>query len=593
MAPVYQGTASYPGIYAYEDFTFTDVSGISPAIAVMTVYPQNNVPPSDGDIVLRYGPNTITLKNMHIDAADFERNTSGQIVKIRFQDERWKWQFGDITGKYNFKLPNNWIDPDHEKTPRELARLCFDAMGVTQYSTAALPDDARPEVDWDHANPALALQQLCEDLGCRIVPKRSTGEWIICVTGEGMVFPDQGWPYQDPSEGINPKERPDYIKIVTAPWRYQVALPLEPVGRDIDHVWRRINYLTYRPGNISDYQDAYGFGPDPFGMSAIDPTRVRQADGTAISPRELALQTVFKCWRISGSSHILDADDPLLIPGYGEALRKQLLVSDELVQVYLDEKGGEHKRPAYCFGRFFLETAEGVGNSPHGMRIDRQVEVFQEMEDERASFSIHIDPLDTTRTIVTISKPIMVRNPPEITGKDFAEATSFFLMCTVNVRDPDTWQPHRYEHLVQVGPGTDEKNCFVAIKDDIQPWTIGKYDEFGDLQSFTENIDEVQRQCNYYAAAIAKTFEIVGTLRRTYIGLYPVDMDGLTCQVTWRISKQGADTIVSAGTEHDFDIPTYDESRKRWARRAEGDFMKVVIERQKRLDRLKGTSDTI
>lgn len=588
------GRVNYPGIVAYEDFQFTDVSGVTPAVATMTVYPQDDVPDADGDITLECEGNVITLKNMHIDKACYERNSGGKIVRIKFLDERWKWSFGDITGRYNIRLPNNWVNPDHEKSPRELARLCFAAMGVTEYSTAALPDDARPDIDWDHVNPAQALDKLCDDLGCRVVPKRSTGEWIICVAGDGAELPDN-FPLQDGGDGIDPKERPDFIKIVSAPWLYQVALYLEPVGRDADMSYKTLENLSYAPAeNQTEFADrSAGFGAEWEYMSNISNFRFSEPDGTALSYRELALETVFKYWRISEKGARDSRDGYVDVPGFdGHPKRKQIIMTNNLVNVYTDDRNEEHKKTAYVTGSYFGYNVEHGGNYPDGTRIDFQGQIFQEVVEERSSFSLNLDPIDTDRCFVVTSQSMVTKIPP-IPGVPLFVDAEIYLNCAVQVRDPDTWQPVRFEYLKQIGDGDDEDFCLVVIKEDIQPWSIAKYDSVGSFVSRTENADEVQRQCKYYADSIAKTFETIATKTRRYIGLYPIDMDGRIVQVSYEINKQGADTIASTGTEHDFDIPSEDERRQRNGRKNDSDLIKYWQMRTSRLNRLAGGQGTL
>lgn len=569
-----QGLVTYPGIEQFEDFQITDISGISPAVGIMTMYPQYGVPAAFGDLVLTYDDNKIIFRNCTIDSASFQRNSGGQVVSVRFLDERWAWQYGEITGRYNIRLPNNFIDPAHERTPRQLATLCFNALGVKNFNVSALPNDARPDIDWDHANPAQELAKLCDDLGCRIVPQRSTGAWIICVTGEGSFLPDE-LPFQDQGDGIDPKEIPDFIKIVTAPFRYQVALPLESMGKETDLSYKPIARLSYAPG--TDFRNGYGFGIEWREMSNISPVRFTLPDGTKVSPRELAEQTVFRLWRIAESDDVFGVPIPFL----GNPKRKQIIVTDQLVQAWVDDRGVEHARPAFIFGSFYGEKAQGqTGNYPVGTRIDYQGNIYRESEEERASFSLSLDPIDTDRCFINTSKPFVWF---DWFNNTFSSAP-IFLMCSIQIRDPVRWQPYRYEFLRQVGTGTDTSFCLEVIKEDIQPWTIGNYDAFGDwLGTTTNNKVEVDAQCKYYADAIAKTFETIATSTRTYIGLFGIDMDGAIQQITYRITKSGADTIASRGTEHDFDIPKYWERRQRDGRRnaaASLALQKQILDRQ-------------
>jgi hypothetical protein len=236
MTDALQGRFSYPGIQQWEDVDFTDISGISPSMCTVSVYPQEGYPDANGDITFTYGDNSIAIKNCHIDAARYVQNTGGQIVQVTIMDERWKWKFGTISGRYNFKNVKaydaaftsgpavGFVDPQHEKKPQELAILLIQAMGYanSDWDVTRLPNDARPEVNWTQANPAQELHNLADQFGLRIVPIRSTGSWALVVTGEGNDLPS-GIPYTpDVSHGFDPAEIPDWIRIVTAPTLYEV-----------------------------------------------------------------------------------------------------------------------------------------------------------------------------------------------------------------------------------------------------------------------------------------------------------------------------------------------------------------------------------
>ena len=71
-----------------------------------------------------------------------------------------------------------------------------------------------------------------------------------------------------------------------------------------------------------------------------------------------------------------------------------------------------------------------------------------------------------------------------------------------------------------MGTGTNPDFCLQVIKNDIQPWYLSRYTSSGAWIRTTNNAEEVQRQCQYYADALAKTLETVRSLTRTYIGLY-------------------------------------------------------------------------
>lgn len=568
------GEATYPGIVAYESFEFCDCSGTQPAIGTMTVFPQLGFPAQDGDLVLTYNGNTITLKDLHIDSVRYEVGGGGRIVEVRFVDSRWKWAHRSISGRYNFRLPDNRIDATHEKSPQELATLCFQALGESVIDVTGLPNDVRLEVDWNHANPARELDRLCHELGCRIVPVRSIGGWKIVVTGEGADLPD--FPAEDVGQGIDPQEIPDYIKIVTAPIRYQMKLPLGAVGKELDLSWKRLTDLSYAPfPNLP----SGGFGANDWReFRHIDSHRYVLADGSTVCPQELARDGVFNCYRVEfagqpGCSQNSQGEWGIAVPTWsGIVTRKQIVISSSLIQTWTDASGVSHQRPAYVCGLFSGELIEGpLSNYYDGTRIEKRSSDSSMMGDERPSFSLSLDPLDADRSILMFS-PKMVRQIPPLIGTDglipyvleWQEADLQF-MSAFQIRDPQTWQPQRYEYVLQIGEGTDDTFAQTVIKDDIQPVVVVNY-QGRTPAGFSSNFNEVQAQCRSHAVALSRRYATTASQHRTYIGLYPIDLDGSICQVTYSISKRGASTIASQGTEHSWYTPDAELRRQQVAR---------------------------
>jgi hypothetical protein len=573
-----QGLVTYPGIVAWESFEITDLSGITPAVATMQVYPQEGFPDPEGDLVLTYGDNTIVFKNCHIDAAHYSRNGGGKIVQVRFLDERWKWKAGYfVTGRYNRRLPNNFVEPAHEKTPRELATLCFEALEVESFDVTALPNDARPDINWEHASAAEELAKLCDDLGCRIVPQRSTGIWLIVVTGNGVELPDE-FPFTDAGEGIDPAEAPDFLAIVTAPIKFQCRLKLEAVGKDVDMRWRPLDELSYSPADRRGASVTYGFGDNSDEMEGISLTRTRQPDGSMKSPREFAKETLFRCFRVQ------EPTDGISIPGFPDRVkRKQLVLSDTLVEIYLDEFGGVHERKAFVEGAYQSRIdCPSNQNTPYGTRIDKWGSTPFAAQ-ELITFTLAGNNLDTDLSMITFSQPMRMLAKYTTLGGTPAlgrvRPAELWIHCAVQIRDPKTWQPLRYSRTLHIGSGDDEKFAQAIPKEDIQPWYRTDYTISANGSATftkTDNKQEVDTQCDYYLESLAKTFETVGSSTRTYLGLFPIDLDGAIQQVSYRISKSGADTVASRGTEHNFVIPDYAERRQRDGRKSAAAQQKVV-----------------
>ena len=616
MQGLNQGLLQYPGIEAWENVSITDVAGISPSVALITMYPQVSLPDPEGDLVLTYNDETVIFRNMHIDAMEYHRGSGGKVVTLRLIDERWAWTDTSITLRANLRLPNGFVDPNHEKTPQQLASQCFEALDVDHFDVSALPNDARPEIDWDYANPAQELAKLCDDLGCRIIPRRSNGSWAIVVTGEGADLPEDA-PYNDAGEGIDPKETPDYLKIVSAPTLYQYAVRLEPVGKEIDLSWEALGDLSYAPGGNAT--DGYGFGNSVMKeLTDIDHRRQYQPDGTRLSPYELASQTIFRAWRIAddapyqqfatGTGQPPDASNATIkVPGYeNNVFRKQIVLTNQLVQSYTDVYGEDHKRPSFLFGLYRGDLSGSGSNYPFGRRLDaQQASALNASLEEKESFSLAIDPVDSDKSIVMISKPMMrVTNPSDVAAVDLAAViygpALLWLMTAVQVRDLETWQPVRNEYLYQIGEGTNKDFCLTIIKNDIQPWYITTYvrktlDDNGvDLAHpvTTNNRDQVNQQSLYYAQSIAKTFATIQTATRTYIGIYQIDLDGAIQQVSYRMGRDGSSTIASKGTEHDFDIPDYWTRRQRDGTRGIQELMKLQQEIESQRNALRGSFNT-
>ena len=609
---------AYPGVQSYLSFSFHDQTGVLPARGTLKMFPQYGVPDENGDLTITYNGTTVTIPNMHIDWAHYEKNSGGQTVCVQLIDERWTWKSKFISGRYNFRLPNNWPDPLHEKTPHELATLLFEAIGVKNFDVSDLPKelDLRPEVNWDRSNPAQELEKLCGSLGCMVVPIRSTQTWKICVIGQGSTGLPEEYPFEAFGAGIDPKETPDFLRIVTAPIRYQVELPLRAKGRDFDLSYNNLNALSYTPQPTNS--PGYGFNDYlsfqdietatvtwPNGQQATGAQRYTLPDGTKISACELAEDSVYRTWGVDfvgkeNCSQIPGGSWGMKIPMIDDPVEvRQLEMSDKLVSTWTDYLGAQHQRPAYIHGAFYgLKADYADCNYPFHVRIDKQFNVSNQNEDERASFSLSLDNLDNYRSLITTSQKMVY----QIKSQSFIQSDYFApaylrLVCAVTVRDPVTWVPYRYEFLYQIGSGSDENFCRIVRQDDIQPWVIGQYtidDTFRTtvLTGSKDNFDEVKQECLDYAQSIAREYQTTFTQTRTYIGIFPIDMDGQIQQVSYECGPQGHSTIASIGTEHSWVTPSWEDRRQMTAREGIDQRMEYWRYESERRQALKGTVNT-
>ena len=129
---------------------------------------------------------------------------------------------------------------------------------------------------------------------------------------------------------------------------------------------------------------------------------------------------------------------------------------------------------------------------------------------------------------------------------------------------------------MQLGSGSDKDFAYTVIRDDIRPTVIVQSYFNGLPSQYTTNYSEVVDQCQYYAQSLARKFQTVTSERATFIGLFPIDMDGAICQVTYSINKSGASTIASQGTEHSYITPDYEERRQMTARQGIAEKIQYV-----------------
>lgn len=602
---------SYPGIIAYEEWDFTDRAGVEPACGMMRVYAQPNPPPFEGDLTMSQDGRTVVIKRMRIDKATWEAGSGGQIASVMFMDERWRWSVGyQISGIYNSRRlgstqdtvgsatsDDNTIDPLREKTPKQLVDMLFEAMEVTNYDASLVASDPkitpdRPYCEWDISRPAQELQTLLDDWGVQLVPIRSKGIFKICRTGMGDDLPDtyQGQiiPFEDPSQGIDPKETPNGVTAYGAPIRYQFRIQLEACGKEIwdvskqpttipkdpnaprplnnaDGSIKAIDNLTYTPFIPNSAGLKTWIYDASYGCQNVSRDRVRQPDGTYIAPFNLATQYVGKLFR-----PIEDAQGFIEVPGYvdfvtatNKVRRRQLILTDVLAIKYTNSDGVETPAPAFCdfIGQHDLWL--GANDSTAGTRLDLNT-VDGNLPDQTVTFTINSES-----QTVSFSHVLRTSNSNLATYP----LASVWLTCAVMVRDPVTWQPVRYSKMKPV-PGTKANSVgkFVMplLHDDIQKTFQATYEAIlFDGTAVPSKVISNSSYCDpfadYYIDSMIESFDTPKSLTRNYIGMWPIDMDGAINQVSYLISTNSADTRASRGTEHDTRFPRYREMQRRIA----------------------------
>ena len=340
----YVGRISFPGIVEPQFIKIAlRTNGLRPNKALLFSKPQNNPPSLRGNLVFGFDSTTITWKNSLCDSAMCRTSRNGQQVVWTIMDGRWLHWKKFIKGAYNVLLPNGTIDPDTEKTLREIVDILFAAIGVSA-NTSAITSDEKPMCVFEHDRCVPELEELLELRGY-VASYQLNDTYRVFRVGQGATLPNDG-DVVSFSSTLNPPELPEILRALGARTRIQSKLKCKPVGMDTDGTWKDVDNLSYNPRGAGV---AKGWdGLEKVGFAYItDPLS-----------QELAKKTVGKCYRVDTQA---DGTHNLVGPGVDYAPGEitvtsglqYLPVSDELVEAGVDVYGKSRYAPAYVEGLYY------------------------------------------------------------------------------------------------------------------------------------------------------------------------------------------------------------------------------------------------
>lgn len=526
-----QGLCFFPGVLAVKSANYRLQHGITPGVCQMVIVPQLDFTAAGGDLEFAFGTLRLVFPDCKVDRFSMQRNDSGEVWTFQILDRRWRWAFagihGPLSGNYNLRGEDGLLEPAFEKTPQQLAALCLDALGERGYDVSQLPNDARPEVDWDREYPAQALQALVEPLGCRIV-LRLDNRVQICRTGVGAALPlDED--VVENSLTIDPPERPDALLFIAGPSYYQAEFVLEPVGKDMDGVIKYIGDLSYKPAGGWHRASAPYF-----------------ADVVPDRARRLAMETVYRWYRIDVTQNP-DGTGPFELPGYGEIVyMDQLLPLDDLLNESVEDVDGNHSwLNASVFGTFW---DEGTASSD---------------TPERTVYSRDFE-IDGEEGIVKFDRPVL--RIFDLVGAKVDYPATLYLRCTCTVRDSETWALDRYEQE-RKQPGARWGTGAELVKsDDVYLRVVPEYDERTyKVKKITDNKADLRKEADYRLTAAELKYQTPLPQEIVYRGLKAISPDGAIQSVTFSVSDEapGAQTRAARNDEFAIFAPSYEERRMR------------------------------
>jgi hypothetical protein len=518
-----QGTATYPGLFKINRGTVSRGLGITPAVFSFSIAPQPELPKETGTLTLFYGRQKVELKDCKVDQVAFSTD-GANILTVSILDFRWKWSFGSISGHYNIRNPDGTIRGflnvndrravvNSERTPQELATLLLEAMGVVSFDVGDLPNDARPTVEWEGENPAAMLADLCEQLGCFIVPGLDNSV-SIRQQNTGGQLPNIGHVHRR-DQSIDPAEMPDELRIWCGETYYQADVALEAVAEDVDSSLKLLNDVSYKP------------------LGGWTITDVPEFNDVAPEAKNLAKKSVFRYYRVKV---------PALIPGFGlvEKLDQLLPLTD--VQVDSTTNNGiKDPKPAIVFG---VWTAEG-GDSVN------QADELLPVQDDQDETVIRDFSLDRERGLVMMGDFVykLIGEVPDIT----IGPAELVLRAAFTVRSPETMAYVRYEKALPNRGRRFGTGHRLIKKEDLRLTHRCDYIRGDDgvfrVGEITTNQKEVDEEADYYLTHEARAYETQLAETIVYSGIYPIELDGTIMRVSYNIGSPFASTTVERGRD--------------------------------------------
>lgn len=326
------GSVFYPGIKQIVSASYSRSHGITPDVCQIEMTPQELDPDADdyapispdGYLVFQFDATSeevnslgnrsssrvqILLQGCRPDRASVRRSATSETWSIPIYDRRWKWKYGSFSGHWNIKK-NGVIETRKERTARQLADMCLEAMGEKRYDTEALDQledtkglkyrkKVRPEVHWDRIPPAQALNELVTPLGYRVCLGWDD-RVRICKYGEGELLPTDD--LMTGGFDADLPEVPDSITVVGGITYHESLWELEPVGLDLDGEWKPIDHLSYTPSEKYGWllSDPPNFPGVEQKYEEVQKNNVPEADIIEHRKQQLRLaqETVFRCYRL-------------------------------------------------------------------------------------------------------------------------------------------------------------------------------------------------------------------------------------------------------------------------------------------------------
>jgi hypothetical protein len=570
---------TFNGLKAVLSGSFTVGPGVTPSRCTIYIAPQAEPIPVVGTLQIYDDTGGVIFPDCRAQSLSVEIGTPSLTVwAVTLMDTRWRWAYGEISGEYNVRDARDRIIPAQVRTPQQLAKLLFKAMGVAQADVSKMPNTLFPEKRWDTANPARELQTLLEETGC-LVTLGSANLVQVWPIGAGGFLPDDNTLIDNQILYELP-DLPDALCFRGGRDQYQLPLRCVPVAEDEDGTIKNFDEVSYTPffgalfpalikhrWGLFDLEFANAVFPEE-----TDPLKLQKK---AVA-RNLAAKWIFRAYRISLG---FDGEQPVeaeFLDENGNKKREVVKDIDRLLPLnntrllrtspipFDPLKLPDSTGPApVVYGRWQMKDSTIAGTNLDVLRsprptadqesreaknLDARPFPTGKIDDPKNRFEIYNGgwSLDAERGIVFFSEPVYQVLEVDLSGGD-AERNDLltqhvkvpaiiYLLVSFGVRHSTT-RAWVHREIVRKLPGakygTKPKYVY-RTETAFQTWKNQYVDNL-----ISTNSNEFDRDANRYLDHEQKRLIGDKPASATYAGFKKLYLDGAIRQVTWFIDDAG------------------------------------------------------
>lgn len=507
-------------------FSYTLSLGTEPGTATVTAPPDfGRIQPVGPLDVYWQGRRFFRLLDARLDNQGAPASsTATPLVQWTIQDRRWKWQFGKtLDGDYNREEKDGKLV--REKSPRELAKLCFNALGENDVDVSALPTGPRPPTRWIAASPKQELDRICASYNCAPAYSPFTNKAYLVKLGKGRAAPND--PFKSRSDSFVNRPRPDAIRIIGGDSLFQSALRVDEwLALEVDGTYVEMDQVSYKPAG--GWETVW-----PLNMAALNTTYTDKATGETLYHRDLAQRSIWRVARISGqvaggfSPDVLKGTifEPQSIADLGP-FTGTVLEKDPLTGERMD---------AYARG-VFLDQRVAQRNCPAKTRWPGSVQI------------------DSEKRIVIFDRPCF-----KVSILNKFVPTTMELIAAYEVSHegiPVRFDMGRDTTQQMYNSGELREHHREIVREVIEKTASATGQK-------SDNLKDCEKQAKYYLDEIADQFDVRDGVAAEYAGLEKFSLDGKLRSVTWGFSTVSTPrTAASWNTETNRLVLPFEERRE-------------------------------